>query len=254
MIYLVTGSPGAGKSFLFSQLIVDKLSEGKIVVSNMLVNCFVVKVFGINIWDERKKFRNFYYFESSDFHLEILIDFLREKIRERDDWEEGDINIFLDESLFVINKRFFNKDFLKFLTVHRKFFCNVYISSQIDKQIDTSIRNMVDFHVKIRKLNELIPFFTSKSFRLIYYKNMNSDLFFFKPLFILPFSYLRFFSYQLYHFSQVLPRIYNFFDIAKEKKITWKDFLFPKKKKISSSAFVRKQEEEKIFAVGSGGQ
>jgi len=147
MIYLYSGTPGAGKSYHAVKQIKTWLKKG-----NVLAN------FGLNVNSEK-----FLFWDNEDFTVDNLIRYARENHVER---KEGQTLIVLDEAQLLFNSRNWNSqagnrmDWIKFFSQHRKLGYTIILIAQFDRMIDRQIRCLIEYevaHMKINNYWRIIP-------------------------------------------------------------------------------------------------
>ncbi len=167
MIYFFTGKPGNGKSLHMAQIIDHALRHGQNVIANFDIddrflwtdkNC---KKFGWFIYEPNKYWLNNCYRNKSDSftYLDGLYNFARychKKNKRRQILEHQTLLVF-DECQELFNTRTWNrKDRLEWCTFfrqHRKFGYDIYLISQDDKVIDKQIRNILEYEIEHRCVN-----------------------------------------------------------------------------------------------------
>lgn len=159
MLSLYTGTPGSGKSLHLMRIIENKLIKGGNVICNFPIKESVLKK------KARCRFCNFFFVRDDDLTVAYLMDFAKRKHSGRN---EGQTLIVIDESQRVFNSRDFSRSdrrqWIDFFSLHRHFFFNVILVSQMDRMIDRQVRGLVEYEVKHRKLNnngfigKMIPF------------------------------------------------------------------------------------------------
>ncbi len=222
MIILVAGKPGSGKSYFMSLKIKEWINTGYIVLTNMVVYPLTIRIFGKELINEHKKFKERFYFFNDDVTIEELWKFPKKIIK--GNIKEGMIKLVIDEGLMLINKKYNEnkKEFIKFLTQHRKLGYDIYLLAQSKNEIDTTIRSLIDILWYIRYVREVflldIPYL-----RVFYERNLNNnDIFMFK-FFILNPLFFRFYESYKLHLkmkedkeieNKEIKNIYNWVDIA----------------------------------------
>lgn len=147
MIFLMTGTPGAGKSLCMAERIYWDVKMGRPVIANFDIN--------------RELFKDsssFHYVENKQLNPVYLRDFAYEYFGDKP-IKEGSIKLFIDECSIQFNARRWNdagrNDWVKFFQLHRKMGYDVYLVSQFDTMIDKQIRSLVEYELKHRKLNNI---------------------------------------------------------------------------------------------------
>lgn len=145
-IFLMTGTPGSGKSLHMASMIRWSMRVGRPVVVNFEVN--KGRLTGAKVKQV----------ETMDLNPEMLTEYARDYFKEtRKPIKEGAIQLFIDEAALIFNARSWNdkdrKEWVSFFQLHRKLGYNVYIISQFDEMIDKQIRALCEYEIKHRVLN-----------------------------------------------------------------------------------------------------
>ena len=165
MIYLYTGTPGSGKSLNVARLIHDRLRyasnkngflKGKNVIANFII--FTDKVKG-----ENGKNFNFKYINNLDLNPKKLVEIAKKNFI---NGQENQCLLVIDECHILFNSRDWQKnqnrmEWVSFFTQHRKLGYEIVLVTQFDRSLDRQIRNIVEYQVIHRKLNNY------KFFRLL---------------------------------------------------------------------------------------
>lgn len=155
-IYLLTGTPGSGKSLHMARLIYWQTRRGNKCICNFEINEGMLKNEG-----------NYEYVGNELLSPYYLQDFAQNYISERKEnnqkpIQEGQIKLYIDECQLLFNARTWNeksrKDWIKFFTLHRKLGYDIYLIAQFDYMIDKQIRSLVEYEIKHRKLNNFGKF------------------------------------------------------------------------------------------------
>lgn len=172
MIYLFTGTPGSGKSLHLAKIILDRLNK-KLKYRNVIAN------FEIN--EKMNKKGKFVYIDNLDLNPEFLINYSLENFELG---KENQCLLCLDECSILFNSRDWNKmknrmQWIKFFTQHRKLGYEIYLITQQDRQLDRQIRNLAEYHVIHRKVNnfkigQYLPFSTFVA--VTYWYGLNEKL------------------------------------------------------------------------------
>ena len=161
-----TGTPGSGKSYHVLEVIVKALEKGKHVIANFPLNFTPSMV--------KKGYSDRFMF-IPDRHLmgaEGVIRLYRESLKvlyENENTieyqffgEESQCLVVIDESgnYYPPERSSSPEQILwqKFMTMHRKLGYDIILVSQIDKQVNRTIRGCVEYEVKHRKANRVFPF------------------------------------------------------------------------------------------------
>lgn len=159
MIYLFTGTPGSGKSLHMAKIILNRLNSRFIKKENRNV----IANFPIN-----EKYNNngkFLCVENENLTPELLINYACANFELG---KENQCLLAIDECGILFNARDWQKnlnrmDWIKFFTQHRKLGYEIYLIVQNDRYIDRQIRNLAEYQVVHRKINnfkigQLLPF------------------------------------------------------------------------------------------------
>lgn len=182
-IYIVTGPPGAGKTYFTVRLIAQAVLQGKFVTTNVLLK---------DDWPERiarsstlrfrprKRRRRVEQWRHRVLYVEDLEDLARVRLDTRG-WEgklEGRGIAVFDEAGEQLDSRDWNADKERrrrqnrFARQHRKLGWDTYFVCQEAEQIDTRVRGMAEFEVQLRNLKKFrlwgIPVFPMNIFVAIY--------------------------------------------------------------------------------------
>lgn len=148
MIYLYSGTPGAGKSLHVARVITQHLRSGRPVIANFPVDYDMIS--------GRKKGE---YLEVDN--LEISPAFLVScsnalRLAQDGNLKEGTILLVIDESQILFNSRDWGQknraSWLSFFSQHRKLGYDVILVSQYDRMLDRQIRALVEYEFKHRKV------------------------------------------------------------------------------------------------------
>lgn len=148
MIYLMTGTPGSGKSLHMAMDIYYHIKMARPVIANFEIN--------------RKMFRDdaraFFYMDNEEITPDRLIEFSRNWFGKKK-IKEGDISLYIDECSLMFNARDWNrsdrKGWIRFFQLHRKLGYNIYLVTQFDTMLDKQVRALVEYEIKHRKVNNV---------------------------------------------------------------------------------------------------
>lgn len=159
MIYLFTGTPGSGKSLHLAKIILNRLNSKLIKKENRNV----IANFEINL--KYNKNGVFKYIDNLYLTPEILIN---HAFKNHVLGKESQCILCIDECAILFNARDWQKnnnrmDWIKFFTQHRKLGYDIYLVTQQDRLLDRQIRNLAEYEIKHRKVNnfkigQLLPF------------------------------------------------------------------------------------------------
>ena len=154
MIYLYTGTPGSGKSYHSIEDILGYLWTKRNVIANFP---FIIK-------DKEKKkgWKDRYLYWDNE---NITVDNLVKKSFEMG-WygKEKRCLLIIDEAGAKFNSRDWNTDskgrqqWINFFSQHRKLGYTIIIVTQDDRMIDRQIRNMAEYEIKHRVVNNVAIF------------------------------------------------------------------------------------------------
>lgn len=146
-IYLVTGTPGSGKSLSMAASIYWHVRMKRPVVANFDINRELFKDSG-----------SFQYLDGSEYTYENLRDISKEYFSEHP-FHESTLRLYWDECQIWLNSRDWSKsdrrDLIKFFTQHRKMGYDIYLITQFDQMLDKQIRALVEYNFVCRKLNQV---------------------------------------------------------------------------------------------------
>lgn len=148
MIYLYSGTPGAGKSLHVAKVITEHIRRGRPVIANFPIDYAMIKGKRKGEFLERD-------------NMELSPDFLLAcsnalRVVQDGKLKEGTILLVIDESQILFNSRDWGqKDrgaWLSFFSQHRKLGYDVILVSQYDRMLDRQIRALVEYEYKHRKV------------------------------------------------------------------------------------------------------
>lgn len=170
-IELYTGFPGAGKSYAATK-------EGVTVSDSVFNKKYVIANFPIK---DKKKLLHFTKKKEEDKYIEsrwiykeneeLTVRFLVEKSKEMD-WigKEGSCLVLFDEASMPFNSRDWNapdrRDWIKFLSQHRKFGYDFIMITQDANMLDKQIRALAEYETVFRRLNSNVMFSWLSIFRI----------------------------------------------------------------------------------------
>lgn len=161
MIYLVDGTPGAGKSYYSVCRIVDALAAGKVVVTNVpLSDDWAERAASAN--PMRRLSRRAIRRRAERYRDRVLVTrSLEEVMRVRVVGAgEGRAVVVLDEAHRWLNSRMWGKDtsradVVEWVSAHRHYGFDIYLISQHIEDIDKQVRNRVEYRVRLRNLKRV---------------------------------------------------------------------------------------------------
>lgn len=167
MIYFFTGKPGNGKSLHMAEIMYYAIKRGKNVIANFPIDDYFsfcgrnAYKYGWFIYEPNKYWLNNAYKNKTDSYsyLDGLYNFA--KLCHKKDKNgrviEGQTLLVLDECQELFNTRTWNRkdrlDWCSFFRQHRKLGYDVYLISQDDKVIDKQIRNILEYEIEHRCVN-----------------------------------------------------------------------------------------------------
>lgn len=146
-VYLLTGTPGSGKSLAMAKNIYWHVKTKRPVVANFEIN--------------RELFKDsssFYYCPNEALTPGKLEEFARWYWSENGGCvKEDHIRLYIDEAQVIFSNRQWSKntEWVRFFSQHRKFGYEVHIIAQYDEMIDKQIRALVEYQIMHRKLNNV---------------------------------------------------------------------------------------------------
>lgn len=151
MIYFYSGTPGSGKSLNVARDIYYRLNRNK-KYPNVIAN------FSINKKMIKNKKANFIYKDNIDMTVNFLVNYALENHKLG---IENQTLVVVDECSVIWNARGWNDpstkstrmEWLKFFVQHRKLGYDFILISQNDRQIDRQIRDLIEYEVTHRKIN-----------------------------------------------------------------------------------------------------
>jgi len=144
VIILYSGKPGSGKSYHIVKTIISYLRHGKDVYTNVELNKDRMS---------EKMRRHYFYVNFKDISPEV---FSTKRYK-----REGEALICIDESQLIFNNRFMEKykQWLWFLSQHRKFGYDIILASQSDRMLERGVRSLIEFEIRHKPLWRIFPFF-----------------------------------------------------------------------------------------------
>ena len=146
-VFLMTGTPGSGKSAHMAMIIYYQLKLKKPVIANFDIN--------------REMFKDassFVYLPNEYLTPDSLEEYARYYFSENE-FREGRIKVFFDEAQICLGNRDWRaedrKAWIRFFTQHRKMGMDIYIVAQFHEMIDKQIRSLVEYEVSHRKVNNV---------------------------------------------------------------------------------------------------
>lgn len=167
MIYFFTGKPGNGKSLHMAQIMYQKLRFGKNVIANFEINEPMVykgrhpERMGCFIYEPNTFWLNNAY-KNKTLHYSYLdglynFAFQFHKRNAQGQIIEHQTLLVLDECQELFNTRSWNRkdrlEWCNFFRKHRKLGYDVYLISQDDMVIDKQIRNVFEYEMEHRCIN-----------------------------------------------------------------------------------------------------
>ena len=148
MIYLLSGTPGSGKSLHQARMVYYWLRQGKPCICNYDINLDAVR-------GKKSDIGEFYYITNDILRPELLIKYSQIYFKNHK-FKEGAIRLYIDECQLLFNAREWNmngrKEWLSFFTQHRKYGYDIYLIAQFDRMIDRQIRSLIEYEYVHRKV------------------------------------------------------------------------------------------------------
>lgn len=162
MIYAVKGRPGCGKSFYATRKIAKALSDGRCVVTNVVLqpgwsermarHDLSARLSGKSIDEIASGYRARLHALDSD-DPEAMRELFRVRVAGT---REGRVVAVLDEVHNWLNARTWNEgdrgEYVAWFTQHRKLGFDVYLLSQAIESVDAQIRRLIEYWVVLRNL------------------------------------------------------------------------------------------------------
>ena len=163
MIMCYEGLPGAGKTYDAMRKLLDNLSQGRRILTN---------IDGPQKEDKREIIRHFLDFSDNKIK-KLLVHLPDNKVQEFwDHTEPGDL-IIIDEAQNFFNSRDWqskaNRFFGKWASEHRHMGVDLVLITQNVERIESSVRSLVEFTYRYKKLNMFGNLIQKKYIRFCYY-------------------------------------------------------------------------------------
>ena len=220
MIYLYSGTPGAGKSLHMAKDIIERLEKGRDVIGNFPINqdifyrkkikfSFKKGSRGFSLVKVKKRgMGRFTYIENGKISVRWLVDYAKKNHKRG---KENQTLLCIDECQCKFNPREFQrKDRLpwnNFFSQHRKLGYNIILVTQTDRLLDRQIKAILEYEVKHRKINNygiacLLPI---KTFIAIEYwygvrERVGSDFFVYKKRYGSFYDSFAIFDYDVFEY------------------------------------------------------
>lgn len=159
MIVLVTGPPGAGKSYYAVRKLAQALDEGKVVATNVELRedwADVIDKHNKVRWLRPRRRRAWNDLAPRSFVQSHTLSELF-NLRIRGTGESRGVML-LDEAHNWMNARSWSakdrEDIVRFFTQHRKLGWDVYLIAQDAEMIDKQVRTLFEYHVSLRNLRK----------------------------------------------------------------------------------------------------
>lgn len=159
MIYGVTGTPGAGKSYYAVRKVVDSLLAGKLVASNLALRdgweTELAKRSGLNRLVPGRLERKAAEIRDRSMIVRTLDDLMEIQLAGT---EEGRGICVLDEAHEWLNSRLWDADkelrqrYVDWFATHRHAGWDIYLISQHLDSVDKQVRDRVEFNVRLRNM------------------------------------------------------------------------------------------------------
>ena len=159
-----TGTPGSGKSLRVAKEVNHNLCKRKrAVIANFPINydSLTRGLFGF-----KKKVAQFTYADNQTMTPQYFYDYaMANNLKDKQGnllFKEGQTMVYIDECQVMFNPREFGRkdrlEWITFFTQHRKLGYHFVLITQNDRLIDRQIRDLAEYEVKHRKLNNFGPF------------------------------------------------------------------------------------------------
>lgn len=187
MVWLYSGTPGSGKSYMATVRAIDTLIEGKRLICNYKLE--------LSSYDKIKDTSKYTYVSYDNLTPEYLVDYAKinhkrsGKVKEI----EGQTLLIIDECASIFNSRDFNRSdrskWLRFFAEHRKLGYNIILITQMDRSLDRQIRGIIEYNFVHRKLSNfgwrgwIIRFLTGNDYlcKCVWYvSRIQTEVFYFK--------------------------------------------------------------------------
>ena len=146
MIYLYSGTPGAGKSLHIANHLFWWVKRGVGIVTNFDFNHSGIR---------SRRYSAILSVDNENLTPELLKRFSREYYS-RYEFREGGIKLVIDECQLIFNSREWNRpdraEWLAFFTQHRKYGYDIFLVAQFDQMLDKQIRALIEYEVIHRKV------------------------------------------------------------------------------------------------------
>lgn len=148
MIFLLSGSPGSGKSLHMAKDIYWHVRMGRPVVANFEINK--------DLFSKRNGAKSFHVLDNMTMRPKDLVDFARAYFEDHA-FKEGAISFYWDEAQIRLNSRDWrnNSEWIEFFTQHRKLGYNVYLVAQHHEMLDKQVRAVIEYETNHRKVNNV---------------------------------------------------------------------------------------------------
>lgn len=153
-ITLFTGTPGSGKSFHCTEIVVNSLKKGINIITNYPIDTSKIK-------DMKGE-----YIHLSEKY--ITVEYLKKHAKKYHvKGKEKQTIVIIDEAQLLFNSRDWNspdrKEWCSFFTIHRHLGFDFILATQKDDFIDKQIRGLIEYNhihrnLKKSKLNNIFPF------------------------------------------------------------------------------------------------
>lgn len=146
-IFLLTGTPGSGKSLHMAKNLYWHVKRNRPVVCNFEING--------EIFEDMS---SFHYIPNEELSPERLIDFAQDYWKTSGKpFKEGGIKLYWDEAQVLLNSRSWKKNehWIPFFTQHRKLGYDIYLVCQYHEMLDKQARSIVEYQVDHRKVNNV---------------------------------------------------------------------------------------------------
>lgn len=140
-IYLITGNPGSGKTYLAITMMLKHYNFKKDI------NEYVIKenqIIITNIHNLKLEHEPLTIFGKNNFEIgkNFNIENFEELIEKR--WKDKNISIYIDESQFIFDRKFYNKETFSFFQYHRHLGLDIYLITQSSNLIPRDLFDLIE--------------------------------------------------------------------------------------------------------------
>lgn len=159
MIRLYTGRPGSGKSYNMAKKISEILLKGNNVITTVPIDIDYINKGG------RRTIGDYLYIPIDEINPEKLELYAAQNHEKGNKFQTA---VFIDECQIIFNARSWNengrKEWVKFLSIHRHLYFDIYLITQSDSFVDKQIRPLIETEVKHKNISTYLWFVPFKVF------------------------------------------------------------------------------------------